>query len=292
MKVVWLYSRIARRSRTGDFTKLDYMEQQDIADAANSALTQVYDALPSRFKQQTQGFTLPGPVALPAVALVNGSKDLATDVFTEEQIGRSVVFSGDPNWNQVLGPRELMNPYQGPTGTTNGTLYGDALWSATYPFDRIVGNPAFANPSLGFFTAREMIPSSVPGWPWWQQVGLPQMWWVQNMGNSQGRYPYYVLKVSPAPDQNYVVNVRFAFWSKRLTPEDYAANADIPVPEQFLESVLVPVALRSFMASPAWKPSADDPRIELRAEQGLQIARTQYGQAGAPGNRIYTPIGY
>jgi hypothetical protein len=291
MKVVWLYSRIARRSRNGDYTKLSFMEQQDVADAANAALTQLYDALPSYFKQMTEGFSLPGPKPI-TLSVVHNSPELSSSVFTDEQIGRSIVLVGDPNWNQVIATDRLLNPYMGPTGTANGTLYGDAVYSQRYPLDRIVGNPTFANPSLGFFTARELIRCNVPGWPWAQQVGMPRSWWTQTLGNSQGNEPLLVLRVSPAPDQEYVINVRSAYWSKRLLPQDYTDNTIIPVPDQFLESILIPLALQAFMASPAWNPGPDDNRVIERAQAALQMAKNQYAMPGVPNNRIFTPIGY
>ncbi len=291
MKVVWLYSRIARRSRTGDFTKLSFMEQQDIAEAANAALAQTYDALPSYFKQLTEGFVLPGPQPI-SLAVVHGSNELSSSVFTDAQIGRSVVLEGDPAWNQVISTDRLLNAYLGPTGTANGTLYGDAVWSTRYPFDRIVGNPTFANRNLGFWSNRQMAKANGGFGYWWQQVGIPQWWDVQTLGNSQGDVPLLVLKFAPAPNQEYAIDVRMAYWAKRLTPQDYTDNTILPVPDQFLETVLIPLALQAFMTSPAWKPNPDDERIVTRAEAALQFAKNQYGQPASPNNRVGTPPGY
>lgn len=294
MKVVWLYSRIARRSRTGDFTKLSFMEQQDIAEAANAALMQTYDALPSYFKQIVEGFVLPAPQPI-TLAVVHGSPDLSSSVFTDAQIGRSVVLEGDPNWNQVIATDRLLNAYLGETGSVNGTLYGDAVWSTRYPFDRIVGNPTFANRNFGFWSNRQMVKANGGAGglgAWGQQVGIPQCWWTQTLGNSQGNEPLLVLKFAPAPNQEYAIDVNMAYWSKRLTPQDYTDNTVIPVPDQFLESVLIPLALQAFMSSPAWKAAADDARIEQRAAAALQLAKNQYGQPGAPNNRVFTPVGF
>lgn len=294
MKVVWLYSRIARRSRTGDFTKLSYMDQQDIAEAANSALMQTYNALPSYFKQIVEGFVLPAPQPI-TLAVVHNSNELSSSVFTDAQIGRSVVLEGDPNWNQVISTDRLLNPYLGATGTVNGTLYGDAVWSTRYPFDRIVGNPTFANRNFGFWSNRRMVRANNGAQSlgtWGQQCGIPQWWWTQTLGNSQGNEPLLVLKFAPAPNQEYAIDVNMAYWSKRLTPQDYTDNATIPVPDQFLETVLIPLALKAFMTSPAWLKSADDAQIIMRADEALTLARNQYGQPGTPNNRVYTPPGY
>ena len=292
MKVVWLYSRIARRSRTGDFTLLSYMEQQDIAEAANAALAQAYNALPTYFKEITEGFLFPAPQPI-TLAVVQFSNQLSSSVFTDEQIGRSVVLQGDPAWNQVIATDRLLNPYMGPTGTAGGTLYGDAVYSQRYPFDRIIGNPTFANRSLGILANQSLAPANNGGrWFWQQQVGVPLVWWTQPLGNSQGNEPLLVLRVSPAPNQAYVMDVRMAYWSKRLTPQDYADNTILPVPDQFLETVLIPLALQAFMSSPAWLAKPDDKLIIDRAAAALLFAKNQLGQPGAPSNRIFTPFGF
>jgi hypothetical protein len=291
MKVVWLYSRIARRSRTGDFTKLSYMEQQDIAEAANAALAQTYNALPTYFKEITEGFVLPAPQPI-TLAVVHGSAELSSSVFTDAQIGRSVVLDGDPAWNQVVSTDALLNAYMGETGTVNGTLYGDAVWSTRYPFDRIIGNPTFANQNLGAFAGRQMSNAGQATWLYQQTVGLPLVWWTQPLGNSQGNEPLLVLRVAPAPNQAYAIDVRMAYWSKRLTPQDYADNTVIPVPDQFLEAVLIPLALQAFMASPAWLSKPDDNLIIQRADAALQFAKLQLGQPGAPANQVCTPFGF
>lgn len=291
MKVVWLYSRIARRSHTGDFTKLSFMEQQDIAEAANAALAQTYNALPTYFKEITEGFTLEAPQAI-TLSVTNGSAQLSSSVFTDAQIGRSVVLDGDPAWNQVVSTDRLLNAYLGPTGITNGTLYGDAIYSTRYPFDRVIGNPTFANPNLGFFAGRQIQRANEAGWPYAQQVGLPLVWWPVMLGNSQGNEPLLVLKFSPAPNQQYTIDIRMAYWSKRLTPTDYTDNTVIPVPDQFLESVLIPLALQAFMSSPAWLPGPQDGLIVDRAVAALSFAKLQLGQVALPNNRVGTPAGF
>ncbi len=292
MKIAWLYSRIARRSRTGDFTKLSFMEQQDVAEAANTALAQTYNALPTYFKEITEGFLFPGPQPI-TLSVVQHSNVLSSSVFTDAQIGRSVVLQGDPAWNQVIATDRLINPYMGETGTVSGTLYGDSVYSERYPFDRIIGNPTFANQSLGVLANKELVKANNAGqWLWQQQVGLPQAWWTQMLGNSQGNEPLLVLRISPAPNQAYAMDVRMAYWAKRLTLDDYTNNTILPVPDQFIETVLIPLSLKAFMASPAWLATSGDGLIIDRANESLEFARLQLGQPGSPSNQVLTPFGF
>ena len=296
MTTVQLFQRLGRRARGGDFTKLSLTEQGDLAEAANSALQRVYEALPIYFKEQTQGFVLLAPQPITGVGVTQNSNILGSNVFDVSRIGCSVALDGDPAWNTVLGPNLLLNPYLGATGTVSGTLYGDAVYSTTLPFDRIIGDPKFANqtavPMFNMTISRTN--GSQMGWGWVmpQTVGRPQTWGVMLLGNAQGNTPLLVMKFSPAPDIAYAINVRLGFWPKRLTLADYDAATTIPVPDQFIETALIPMGLDALISTPIWESRKDEQIIMEKAEFAEEFLRRQPGQVAAPSNRVFTPIGY
>ncbi len=296
MTTVQLFHRIGRRARGGDFTKLSMSEQTDIAEAANAALQELYNAVPAYFKEITEGFLLPAPQAI-TLAVVQYSNALSSSVFTDAQIGRSVQLEGDPAWNQIVSPDTLLNPYMGPTGTVNGTIFGDAVWSTRYPFDRIIGNPTFAKQigPLGSGAGQMAhTPNANQSANWFlqQASGIPVAWWTQMLGNSQVNEPLLVLRFAPAPSIAYSINVRMSYWPKRLTLLDYNSAAVITVPDQFLESALIPLALRAFMSSPTWQIRGDEVQINNRADSALIFCRNQYGSPAVPNNRVATPFGF
>jgi hypothetical protein len=295
MRFVQLCNRIGRRARTGDFTRLSLNEQMDLIEAANTGLQRLYNALPVYFKELTQGFLLPGPRTISTV-VTQHSKTVSANTFSREEIGRSVQLDGDQNWNQILGPGQLLNPYMGSSGTVAGTVYGNAVYSDVYPLDRIIGNPTFpAQP--GFPINRWQLGQmgtngGVSGLIAQQSIGTPCAWWVQTFGNSQGHSPSVVLRFAPAPSQAYAVDVRMGYWPKRLTLADYQNNTELVVPPQFIESALIPMCIDAFMSSPAYVTKGDEEMLMQRAERGEQFLRQQPGQVGAPNNRIYCPIGF
>ncbi len=101
-----------------------------------------------------------------------------------------------------------------------------------------------------------------------------------------------VLRFAPAPSQAFAVNVRLAFWPKRVTLADYDASTELCVPDEFIENSLIPMCLQAFMSSPAWQIKGDETMIDTRGEKGELFAKNQPGQIGSPNNRVYTPIGY
>lgn len=288
-------NKICRRARGGDFTKLSMNEQGDALDAGNAALQRLYNALPTYFKEQTQGFVLPAPLAVTGVGVTQYGKTVTGITFTDAQFGQTIVLDGDPGWNQIIGTNDLLNPYMGDTGTVSGTIYGNAIHSTTFPLDRIIGNPQFANQNLfpvASFTINATTGYQNAMWPWFGQIGLPQFWWPQVFGNSQGNAPIMVLRFSPAPSQAFAVNVRMGFWPKRLTLTDYDDNTDLPVPDQFIEPALLPMAWQEFMSSPAWLSRNDEGAVDARGNAGESFARNQLGQIGSPQNMVATPFGY
>lgn len=290
-----LFHRIGRRARGGDFTKLSMTEQMDLAEAANAALMRLFNALPNYFKEQTQGFVLPGPLAISGVGVTQYGKTITSYAFTDAQFGRTVVLDGDAAWNQIVGTDELLNPYMGATGTVAGTIYGNAIHSDTYPLDRIIGNPQFANQNLNQVFLNNIAPvGAAPAGSWWwsQAVGLPSVWWSQVFGNSQGKKPIMVLRFAAAPDTAYAINVRIGFWPKRLTLADYDNATELVVADQFIESALIPLCLQEFMSSPTWQTKGDEKMIDARGDRGELFARNQPSQIGSPNGRLFTPVGF
>lgn len=289
-------NRLGRRARGGDFTKLSANERGDILQAANAGLQRLYNALPTYFKEQTQGFVLPAPLAVTGIAATQFSKFVTGITFTSAQFGQTIVLDGDAGWNQIIGEQELLNPYMGSTATVAGTIYGNAVHSDTFPLDRIIGNPQYANQNLFPLTSYSMVAASNGGInsPWWwsQSIGFPQVWWPQVFGNSQGKRPIMVLRFAPAPQQAYAINVRIGFWPKRLTLADYEANSPLPVPDQFVEKCLIPMSLEELMSTEVWAGRPDDDRVPKAGQAGEQHARLQYGQIGSPNNQVMTPIGF
>lgn len=296
LTTVELINRMARRARGGDFTKLSMNERGDIIQAANAGLQRLYNALPTYFKEQTQGFVLPAPLAVVGIGVTQFGKFVTGITFTDAQFGQTIVLQGDAGWNQIIGENELLNPYMGDTGTVPAMIYGNAIHSDTYPLDRIIGNPQFANQNLFPLSTFSIVAASTGAMnsPWWwaQQIGFPQVWWPQVFGNSQGKQPIMVLRFAPAPQQAYALNVRIGFWPKRITLADYANNSQLPVPDQFVEKCLLPMCVEELMTTEVWAGRPDDDRVAKAGQDGEQYARLQYGQVGSPANQVFTPLGF
>jgi hypothetical protein len=291
MTTIEFFHRLGRRARGGDFTALSLTEWTDLLEAGNSALNRLYNALPMYFKDTPVGFNLAAP-RITTVAVTEGSPDLSSDVFAPAEIGRSVLLAGDPSWNQILGTGTVLNPYNAPSGTVQATVYGDAFWSERYPFDRLIGSPRFSEQSALPLLRSELARSSYASL-FYQTVGRPQCFWTQSLGNSQGNEPIMVMRFAPAPDKVYPMTCRIAFWAKRLVLNDLMAASTLPIPDQFLETAFIPLAIKALMSTPIWDKTRSDPKqVNQDAIEAEAFLRNQPGQPGAPDNRVFTPIGF
>jgi hypothetical protein len=280
-------------TRSGDFTKLSMTEQTDLSQAATAAMQEVYALLPVAYREMTEGFLMPAPLAI-TVAVTANSATVPANTFTTTQIGRSVVLDGDPNWNQVVDTNTLLNVYMGASGTVAGTVYGDAVHSTRVPFDRIIGNPRYPNQG-STLTMNPNLRPSVDGTGWWiyqQTVGVPLYWWTQLLGNSQGKSPLMVMRFSPAPSIAYAVDVRMSFWPKRLTLADYDNATELVAPDEVLDNALIPIALQALSLTPIWDTRYDPRRIDEAADRGRALLKLKPGQLASPTNRVYCPMGF
>lgn len=294
MRIIELIHRTARRARGGDFTQLSLTEKGDVMQAANAALQTVYNILPVYFKQMTVGLLLPAPQTASPICRAN-SAQLDNAAFTTAMIGRTVIIDGDPAWNQVVATDTLQNPYMGSAGAQTATVYGDAVYSDRYPFDRIIGAPRFADQTQLALISRTLMSANTPyAGNLSPSFGRPFLWDVQPFGNSQGNNPLLFLRFFPLPDIAYSICVDLAFWPQRLTMTEYESNAVLPVPDQFLDACLVPLAVRELMTTPVFETRgpANDRLLLDAATRAENFLALQPGQVGAPANRVLTPVGF
>ncbi len=101
-----------------------------------------------------------------------------------------------------------------------------------------------------------------------------------------------IIRVAPAPDTPYAASVRIGLWPKRLTLADYVNNLQLPVPDQFIETSLIPMCLKALQSTPIWVPTDNDKNIREDGAEGAAYAKLQPAQVGAPNNRIFTPYGF
>ena len=117
-------------------------------------------------------------------------------------------------------------------------------------------------------------------------VARPWTWFIdaaydQSLGYTQRR-----IRFSPMPDQAYSVAYIAGMNPPRVTADDdIGVSPDyddpvtyLPVPNGWVESILLPIALKRFSGTPAFKNSSALPEIERQFKVALQTLKDSKGQ--------------
>jgi hypothetical protein len=282
-----LAERLARRLKKERFDKLSMAEVMDIVEAINAGLQECYELLPPWMRRTTVSLTLAAPATL-NISVVNGSVDLAdgAGVFTEAQIGRSVVVAGDPNWNEVQSATKLLDEYQGSTGVKSATVYCDSIYSDVTNFEGLTSHPRFADSreELIQFNARA---AELPA-----EIGEPRYYWMEPAGSSLGATPAVYLRFFPAPDVAYVLRVDMEFRPSVISYATLNQAATIPLAANLLHRALLPLCELQLLRSPQWRDRSIAADVKEAAQAARAFLMNQRTSAAVPSNRVFTPAGY
>lgn len=277
--------RLARHMRGGDFTKLSVSEVGDIRQSMNAGLMLLYTLLPERFRRTPVSVMLGGPRNV-SVDVTNGSADLGNSPFTTDEIGQSVVVDGDANWNEITAVNALMDAYLGNTGSKNAVIYNDSALDATYSFERMVTLPTLTE------QRKQLLPMNARDAGWLPSIGMPRYFWVEDLSAAIGGEPRFVVRVFPAPDRAYNLKIVLSLWPSRNSLADLITPKRLYVPDEFYESVYIPLCLGHLTLSPAWGNPDSIKGILAAAADARGLAVMQPGQTSVPKNRVETPCGY
>lgn len=282
-----LAERLARRLKKGNLTALSVAAAMDVVEAINAGLQECYELLPSWQRKTTISLPLAAPATL-NVSVVNGATALADggDVFLEAQIGRSVVVSGDPSWNEVHSTTALLDPYLGETGVRAATVYGDSTYNELASFDGFASPPRLADSreTLELFDARRAGKAA--------EVGRPRYYWTEPAAASLGTTPPVYIRVFPAPDRAYVLRLDTEFRPSVLTYTNVHQASTIPLADQLLHRGLIPLCEVRLLRSPEWADPAKQNLVLEDARIARAFLANQRASVVVPANRVFTPVGY
>lgn len=282
-----LASQLARRLKKGNFTALSMAAAMDVVEAMNAGLQECYELLPSWQRKTTLSLALPAPVTV-NLSVVNGSVDLADggSIFTEAQIGRSVLIAGDTSWNEVQSTTKLIDEYQGTTGVKSAVIYGDSVYNDLASFDGFAGHPRFADSreELSLFNARAAELGA--------EIGQPRYYWPEPAAAALGTIPAVYLRLFPAPDRAYVLRVDAEFRPAILTYTNIHQASTIPLASQHIHRGLLPLCLERLLTSPEWADASLRNLVIADAQRARDFLSNQRSSAVVPNNRVFTPAGY
>lgn len=269
--------------------------------AINAAMQFLFSNHAPWTRKGTHGFILHAPTTA-AVTATYGSTVLGFgDGWQDWFEGCACKVSGSSAENRIRGRDEdtgevtLEIPHDGTTGAATVTIYHDSL---TLPFE--VGE-VLAPVCIKGATMLSPVPSvtHLPGytvdswedygmehrvtrWPTLPDVasttGTPRRYCVDAHQHTPYSAPQFRLRIFPAPASSALLEARV-----RYTVPVFDLNSDtnsaLPIPHDYAESILVPVAEKHLTRSPFFRNDSAKQGIEDAYAQAVTMLRTLNPQA-------------
>jgi len=215
MTTIQLGQRLCGYLILENLNEISAAETLVLVGAINSGLGEMQMHLPAHRFTSNLSFPIGAPRS-ETVNLTTGAAQVSNTIIAAGDVGKTLVFGGDPKLNEVVSTTAFLRPYSGVSSSQTMTLYDDAV-----PFE--LGDESIGS-AVGFIRAdtgkrqslnvcangrkpRALLDGSV-------QVGEPTECWID------GYAPAKLLADPSFPRSNYTQSeaMRTAAWLLRLWP--------------------------------------------------------------------------
>ena len=264
--------------------------------AVNGAWQEISAAGPASLTEQSCSDVLRPPTQV-SVAVTQYSAAVTVTGWQTWMAQCTARVGGDGTDNRFLSSTALLSPYLGTSGTVQATVYGDALAMDSRFLNIIEPFTADGRP-LGIAADESQVLSGSQAQ--WQDgsdyvtqavgylnqkpVATPNVVFPDSVWDSSKAYLPIYLRFSPMPDRAYAVRFRaklkpLVFTTADIGDATTVANSTIPA--DWVESILLPVALQKWMAHHSVNPSPGQMQEIGRAyQQAMRIVQDMVPRTG------------
>jgi len=236
-------------------------------------------------------------------------------VVQAENIGCSIKIDGDANWNRIDGENLLRDAYQGETGVKTATIYSDVIALDGLSIESLANDPRLdtgetlihdemirqfgTDYDIYYGSASSAMGSYAHSYGYRtaadRKLGRPERYYIGHLGDrSYGKVELQGLIVlDPIPVSPYNVKLD-AFWKPlRFKLDTLLHNAvTLPLPDDLMESVLIPLAMDQLTYSDLWKNEKAIKHTQDKAADARAMISDLPQFIAVPNNECGTPIGY
>jgi hypothetical protein len=263
--------------------------------ALNGALQEYYGTGQAWKRRESRGALLRAPATV-TVAVTNGSNAITITGLQDWHPGCTIAISGASTDNQLRTATALLYPHDGATGSTTAVILHDSIaldadvQSVLKPV-RIVDGPPLhpvASPEqltlgrererdYGFHNHQPVVPSAIRKS---QSAGTPLYYFVDNYHASANANPTFRMLISPAPAKGMLLAYRARLTAPVLT--DAASTANIPVPFDAVDSIILPIAALRLSGQPFFRngPYVEELKRQAALAHGQLFAMSAQASTG------------
>jgi hypothetical protein len=298
MNTVLLSQQLARHLAVDDPALIPADAGLDVLTAINGGIATFYRLAPARYRQTTVSATLRAPETLSVTFAAKYSNTLTAATFDTAMLGCTLVLENGTR-TVITGEAEVLDDWLSDTLTLNGTVYYDAV-ALEQVVQRIIGGVCLydaagnrrrtlwrddladdAGYGPSYFQRRHLSP------------GEPTCFSLDPVGATRGATPDYFLRVSPAPSVDYVLRFEAELGPKRITFAHLTRAIEVPVREDCVEDILLPLCAAELTASRFWADRESIRRTLDAAElvKATKLTRLVHDPAPSPA-RVGAPRGF
>lgn len=291
-----LAQRLGRHLDVPDASNLDGDAALDVLSAINAGIQAYYREAPAMYRRTTVSHTLRAPETV-SLDLTQYSNAVEDGSFTDAMRGCSVRIPGVAADNEVTSGSTLLDDWLGATGTVTATVWFDAV-PIEDVIERVCGDVRLLSPTGQYACCLRRNPALLlfggsGERTWCRESGQPTDYALDPVGGSQGGEPATLLRVHPMPAAACTVRFEAQLGPKLVTFGQLQSPAKIPVPEERVDDILLPLCEAELTVSPLWRDASKarlflDRRDEVLGRR-LPMMPSDYG---TPHNRVGTPCGF
>lgn len=263
----------------------------DIASAVNGGLQEFFALAPAIYKRTTLFHLIKAPEKV-TLKVSHGSFEVDEgEPFKAEHRGQSIRIGNDPAWNEIVSPTGFLDAYRGTGGTVEATIYSDVFSLGDDMIEDIVDDPRID----GRVLERD---DDIGDWRLFRggmrRTGRPNRYSVEMVGLSRSDpgSPLCLVRLDPVPIEEHSIRMKIQIAPRTFYPNELTGVAQLPVPDRWIETHLLPLAAERLTTSPLWANSRTIPSINNQARAARYLISGLPPQIGPMGSRIFTPAGY
>lgn len=254
-------------------TDADSGQQQTMLDALNAAIQSIATFAPlAWYGTEEFGAYLRAPQSISLTGLAAGAKtavwaDIGTNTWA---YGCALRIGGDPTINRFRRTStsyELLHPYTGAGSTANATIYNDVVEMPT-DFLKLKGDLTLIGvcPIPVVATNDQLGPNKEDGSP--QFIGQPTLARLVSRYNSgKARVPYLKFNALPSTAQR----IALEYHSRPADVEAWADERYDLVPSQYVQSILIPIALAKLAELSTIVSESRLPSLQAGGQNAFQL---------------------
>ena len=281
--------RLLRYTKYNDLANVPVDDAIDLLEAISTGIRDWCMLSPTDFTRRTISGTLKKSATLAGCVFKEGSREFTPAANLNNFIGATCKIGSESNYNRIVEHGKLLHEAE-----TSGSLTL-TYWKDVVDIGRaakVITDPLIRGKRLRMWKDSDRDRRTDQGRYWGvtdPTIGEPKRYWVETEDSASNAPPRFLVRVWPLPSTDTQVSFDVQINAPRYSPTSLQNPEHIPVPDDYCEAMVIPLAARELTASPiftgdAGAVEAAGKRAERRVSNLIPVSATVNG--------IYTPGGW